>query len=213
MPPEAQRHFQSNFDRRRPAIRKKDVFKLRRRDRNEMPRKLFRRLVRKASEDHLVEAIHLVLDRLHNVRMTMTMGYDPPRRNGVEDTATIGGLEPGALTSGDWRRLGLHGMLSERMPYRRHRFHPAESFRKSSILKWRAKAARNTSPVSGSRCGRRPRRRAYPISTMMRSDSAFSSPMKTTPRSAIPPPPPPPTAKRAPSKRTRYQRAQTPPRP
>src|SRR5260221_11001361 len=96
MSPEAQRHFQRDFNRRRSAIGKKDVFERRRRDRNEMPRQLFRRLVRKAGEDHLVEAIHLALDRLHDVRMAMTMGHDPPGRNGVEDTPPIDGPEPAA---------------------------------------------------------------------------------------------------------------------
>jgi hypothetical protein len=47
----------------------------------------------KPSKIHLTETVHLILDCLHDVRMTITVGHDLPGRNGVEDAATVGDLE------------------------------------------------------------------------------------------------------------------------
>src|ERR1700738_4719993 len=116
--------------RSRSAIRKKDIFKLWRRNLNEPTRKFFRRLVREPREDHLTQTTHLVLDRLHDVRMTMTVGDHPPGRYGVEYMATVRGHEPRPFGFGNRHRLGQHRMLCERMPYWRHRFHRAASFSK-----------------------------------------------------------------------------------
>ena len=57
--------------------------------------------------------------------------------------------------------------------------------RKSSARKLAAKASRKVASVSGSMIGRRPSRRTPPISAIVRSESAFSSPTKAMPSSGI----------------------------
>jgi hypothetical protein len=156
MTPEAERHFQRDLHRGRSAIREKYVFEPRRRQRHQAPRELLRGLVREAGENHLIEAVGLVLDRLHDVRMTMAVGHDPPGRDGIEDAPAIGGFQPCSGAFRDQRRIRLYRMLRERMPDRGRRRHAA-SCRKSSIRKCRAKVARSDGPVRGSRYGRRPR--------------------------------------------------------
>ena len=60
VPPEAERHFQRDFDRGRAAIGEKDVFEPRRRHRDELPRELFSRVVGEAGKDDLIETIGLI---------------------------------------------------------------------------------------------------------------------------------------------------------
>ncbi len=79
VPPETKRHLQCDFDGCRPAVREENILELRRRDRDEPAGKLFRRLVGETGKNNLIETIRLILDRLHDMRVTMTVGYNPPR--------------------------------------------------------------------------------------------------------------------------------------
>jgi hypothetical protein len=69
-------------------------------------------------EDDLVQLVRLRLDRRDDPRMAVTVGHHPPRRDGVEDPASIGRLEPGPLPAHNGRHLAEHGMLGEGMPDR-----------------------------------------------------------------------------------------------
>ncbi len=79
VPPETKRHFQRDFNRRRSTVGEENIFQLWRRHRHEPPGELLRGLVGKAGKNNLIQSIGLFLDRLHDVRVTMTMGYNPPR--------------------------------------------------------------------------------------------------------------------------------------
>ncbi len=81
----AERHLQRDLDRGRAAVGKEDVRQARRRDFDQAARDLFRGLMRDAGENHLIEPPGLPLDGLHDGRMIMAVGYDPPGRNAVEN--------------------------------------------------------------------------------------------------------------------------------
>src|SRR5665213_3192822 len=148
-----------------------------RRHGDQRPRQIFRRLMREAGEDHLVQRIGLALDGFHNPRVAMTMGDHPPGGDGIQQPAFVG-FQPSALAVRHQGGVRRQGVLGEGMPDRR-------SHAKSAASKVLAKTAASRPGVKGSITGSRPSRFALPISAMIFSLSGLASPMKATPNSGM----------------------------
>lgn len=74
-----------------------------RHDAHEFARQIFGWLMRPASEDKLIQLFSLRAYCCHDARMAMAVGGDPPTRNGIEDTASVGCVEGCAFGMGDER--------------------------------------------------------------------------------------------------------------
>ena len=89
----------------------------RRRNRDQAPRQVLRRLVGETGEDHLIELIGLRLDRVDDPGVAMAMGDHPPGGNRIQQTAMLG-LKPRAFAAIHARHHRADGVLGEGMPYR-----------------------------------------------------------------------------------------------
>ena len=87
--PILQRQFQRHFDGGRAVVRKKDVTQRRRHDFAQPRGKLFRRLVRKSREQHVLQPRGLLGDGLRDRRMRMAVQVYPPRRNRIQNLAAV----------------------------------------------------------------------------------------------------------------------------
>ena len=60
-----------------------------------------RRLMRIAGEDDLVELFPPAANGVDDVRMAVTMGDDPPGRDGIDDAAAVRRMQIGAVGAHD----------------------------------------------------------------------------------------------------------------
>ena len=76
--PIPERHLQRDFDRRRAAIGKENMREAARRDFDQSAGNCFRRFMRKARENQLIQLVGLLLNGAHDPWMTMAVGNNPP---------------------------------------------------------------------------------------------------------------------------------------
>ena len=79
-------------------------------------RKFFGRLVRKSREEDVFEPRGLFGNGLRDRRMRVAVNVDPPRRNRVQNLASVLGFEKDAFPAANGKRRRVHAFLRERMP-------------------------------------------------------------------------------------------------
>ena len=115
-------HFQRDFHRRRSVIREKNMPQRRRHDFAEPCSQFFRRLVRKAREQDMLEPRGLLADGRRNRGMRVPVQIDPPRRDRIQNSAPVSGFEKHPIAPPDGRRRGFRAIAREWMPQMEFRF-------------------------------------------------------------------------------------------
>src|SRR4029077_859783 len=164
-----------DLDGGRAAVGKEHPRQIGRRDRDELRRQFFRRLMGKSGEDDLVEPLGLRLHGRDDFRVIVPMDIRPPGRNGVDDPLAGFGEQIGAFGAIDEDRVRKDRVLRKWMPNRRR------AHAKSSRLKPRANTLSSASRSTRSSRGTRPRIRTPEKSAIVRMLSGLSSPTKMSP--------------------------------
>ena len=181
--PKAERHLERDFDGRRAAIRKENVREARRRELRSAPAPALRP-ARASSRQRSPGRACAACSRIarDDLRMAVAVRDHPPRRDAIEDAPPVGAFRATRL-----RPLAIASICGSRpccvKGCQIGATLMAESdAEKSAKREVRGKGAAQRIASSGSIRGRRPRRRTPPKSQIVRSLSAFSSPMKAMPR-------------------------------
>ena len=86
------------------------------RDLDQPPRQVFGRLVGESGEDDLVVVLARRPDRLHDRRVAVAVGDDPPGGDGIEDARAVLLDQTGAVRLHDTLHRRFQRVLGEGMP-------------------------------------------------------------------------------------------------
>src|SRR5262249_56941712 len=101
--PELHRHLHGDLDRDRTGFRKEHAIAIAGDERCKPPRQRERLLVHQPAEHHMRHERELALDRLANVRMVVAVAGGPPRRDAVNELASVRDHDPAAMAPLHWQ--------------------------------------------------------------------------------------------------------------
>ena len=183
--PVLQGHLHGDFDGRRSVVGIEDSRQPGRKNADEPFGEFDRRLVRRAGEDHVFDLLRLLGNRLVQPRMRVAVDVHPPRRDAVEQLASVLGIEIDALAADDRQRRRRRLHLRIRMPDdgpvaidEAHRSIASRWLPRSNSV---VDHAASRSGVSGSNIGISPSMGTAPYCSIASRLSRFGGPTITTP--------------------------------